>query len=315
MTQRDKPLRRGVWFHELLEVHYRGEDWTLRHAILTNKFLQLFDEEKEALGDLPKELYSLMQSYLWHYGANRDDPYHDWTVLETELTLECPWPDGEGVYRGRIDILYEDRWGLWIGDHKTNKVLPDTSFRLLDKASALYIWAARECGYPVDGFVWNYIRTKVPTKPALVYKGKPNARLSTRSIETDYPTFVRALREYDLDPKQYKQQLRFLKSQRWQPDAVQTSPFFQRSRLEKDEDLLARVIGSAMRTRDRMNTYDWNDTETIERVEDRSCKWTCDYTALCETELFSGHSSIIRNQQYRIGDPLDYYQDQPEVPQ
>lgn len=312
LTLRDKPLKRGTWFHELLEVHYKGEDWKKRHRELTAKFNTFMDVEKESLGDLPTELWQLMQSYLWHYGANKDDPYHGWEVIDTEVTLECPWPDGRGIYRCRVDTLFRDRWGLWIGDHKTHKVLPDLTHRLLDAASPLYIWCARENGLEVDGFMWNYIRTKPPTKPLLV-DVKRNPRLSTKAIDTDYPTYLKALREYGLDPKEHRDKLKQLASQRYVADAIQSSPFFRWSRLEKDDDMIARVVAASMRTRDRMHGYDFSDVESVERVPDRSCTWMCDYRTLCETELFTGDGGMIRRQQFRTGDPLDYYQDQKEV--
>lgn len=313
LSLRDKPLKRGTWFHELLEVYYLGEDWKARHRELTAKYNMLMDEEKDALGDLPAECLRMMRSYLWHYGVNRDDPLHGWTVHDTEMTLECVWPDRNGIYRCRLDMLVEDEYGLWIVDHKTHKTLPTMAVRLMDHASALYVWCARENGLNVRGFIWNYIRTKAPTKPQLAYANDPKRRrLSTKAIDTDYPTMVMALREYDLDPKPYVGQLRHLKSQRWQPGTTQTSPFFRREVLEKDDAMLARVVAAAMHTRDRAHSYHWDLPDEVERNSDRSCEWMCDYSKLCEVELFGGNATIVRRQQFRVGDPMDYYQDHKE---
>lgn len=316
VTQRAKPLKRGTWFHSLLEVYYAGGDWRAMHEELTKQFNGLFDEEKEALGDLPNELLALMKSYLWHYGADKSDPFHGWDVKGTEVTLECPWPDspdGTDVYRCRVDILYEDEWGLWIGDHKTHKSLPDTTFRILDAASPLYIWCARENGLNVRGFVWNYIRTKVPTTPELVYVGTPRERLSQKAIDTDYPTFLRGIKALGLNPKEHRAELERLKSYRWEYGKPQTSKFFRRDSLEKPDDMLAHVVAVAMKTRDRLHEYDWEDPDMVERSPSRGCSWDCDFTALCETELFGGNASLLRHQQFRQGDPLDYYQDRREV--
>jgi len=312
LTERDRPLRRGTWFHELLELYYVGGDWKAHHRMLTAKYSALMDEEKDALGDLPNECLAMMRGYLWHYGANHDDPYHGWRILDTELTLECEWPDGNGVYRCRLDLLVEDEYGLWIVDHKSHKTLPTMNVRLLDHASALYIWAARECGLNVKGFIWNYIRTKAPTKPQLVYVGKPQERLSTKAIDTDYPTMVRAIREYGIDHRPYVRQLRALKAQRWQPGVTQTSPFFRREILEKDDRMIARVVAAMMHTRDRAHGYHWDAPEEVERVTDRSCGFMCDYVGLCETELLGGNADLLRRKLYRVGDPLDYYNEQKE---
>jgi len=317
LTMRDKPLHRGSWFHSLLQEHYAGRSWKAMHAALTAKYNELFDEEKEALGDLPTELAALMKSYLWHYGYDKSDPYHGWDVLGTEVTLECPWPDspdGTDIYRCRVDILYQDEWGVWIGDHKTHKSLPDTTFRLLDAASPLYIWCARENGYDVRGFVWNYIRTKPPTIPKLAYAGTARERLSLSAIETDYPTFYRGLKALGLDPNndQYQPELERLYEQRWEHGKPQSSSFFRRDSLEKTDEMIARVVAVSMKTRDRLHEYDWEDRDMVERSPDRSCTW-CSFNALCETELFDGNALMLRQRQFTTGDPLDYYQDRREV--
>lgn len=315
LTSRDQPLKRGTWVHELLQAHYEGRDWREVHAANTVKFQQLMDEERESLGDLPTEAARLMRSYLWHYGANKDDPMHGWNVLAAEKTFEAVWPDSEDgldIYRCRVDLLAEDDYGLIIVDHKTHKTLPDMTFRIMDAASPLYVWAARESGYNVRGFLWNYIKVKAPTKPEMVYVGTSRERLSARAMDTDWPTYARAIKEYGLDhtAEPYRTKLRSLKAQRWQPGNPQTSPFFRREMLEKDDDQIARVVATAMKTRDRMHE-DFDDFDIVERNNGRHCSW-CTFSALCSTEMFGGNGDLIRRKQFRTGDPLDYYQDQKE---
>jgi hypothetical protein len=311
-TRRDQPLRRGTWVHELLQAYYEGKDWREVHRRNTAKFNTLMDTEKEDLGDLPTECLRLLRSYLWHYGANKTDPFHGWKVLGAEVTLEAVWPDSEDgldIYRCRVDLLVEDQWGLLIVDHKTHGQLPDHTFRMLDAASPLYVWAARESGYDVRGFQWNYIKTKPPTVPRMVYVGTKRERLSEAAIDTDYPTYLRAIRSYGLPETEepYASRLRSLKSQRWNPDLPNTSPFFLRSTLEKDDDQIARVVATSMRTRDRMHD-DFDDYELTERNMGRPCSW-CSFSGLCTTEMAGGIGDHIRRQQYRTGDPLDYYRD------
>jgi hypothetical protein len=266
------------------------------------------------LGDLPTECARLMRSYLWHYGANKADPFHGWEVRDTELTLECPWPDGNGIYRCRLDILFEDEFGWWIGDHKTHKTLPSMSFRLRDHASALYIWCARQNGLDVRGFLWNYIKTKPPTVPHQVYVGTKREGLSTAAIDTDYPTTHRAITSYGYNHADYRERLLTLKRDRWQPGVPQTSPFFRWYTLEKDDAMIERVVRSSMRTRDRLHTPGYyDDPDEVERSTDRSCDWMCDYKELCEVELFGGNATQIRRQQFIAGDPLDYYNDDKDV--
>jgi hypothetical protein len=316
LTRRDQPLKRGTWVHELLQAYYESDDWRQAHARNTRKFNSLMDEEKEELGDLPAECLRLFKSYLWHYGANKDDPTHGWNVLGAEQTFEAVWPDSEDgldIYRCRVDLLVEDQYGLLIVDHKTHKSLPSMTFRMLDVASPLYIWAARESGYDVRGFLWNYIKVKAPTEPKMVYVGKPNERLSTQAIDTDYPTYARAIKENGLDhtAEPYRSRLRSLKAQRWREGEPQTSPFFRRDILEKDDDIISRVVATAMRTRDRLHD-DFDDYELTERNNGRHCDW-CSFGQLCSVEMYGGNGDHIRRKQFRVGNPLDYYQDQRQT--
>ena len=170
-----KPLKRGTWVHNLLEAKGNGEDWKKIHAAYTHKFNQLFDEEKDHYGDMPTEIESIMRSYDWHY---KNDP---WNWVANEFKLEAEFPDGT-LYRGKVDALIENEYGLWLVDHKTHRTLPDMGFRLRDSQSALYLWAARENGLNVQGFIWNYIRWKPASTPKLLVKGD---RISDSACDTD----------------------------------------------------------------------------------------------------------------------------------
>lgn len=296
------PLKQGDWMHKLLEAHYKGEDWQEVHRRLTLKFNELFDEEKEEYGNLPDECYRMMRSYLWHY---QNDP---WIVHEVELVLECEFPDGS-IYRGRIDLLIENQFGLWIVDHKNNKTLPKNNLRILDAQSALYIVAAVKMGIPVQGFIWNYLRRKAPTKPELIKDGSRVARWNT--IDTDYPTAARFFKKHPEIPLgPYKQKLRRLRDQQYVPGQTQSSTFFRRDVLEKDSAMLKRVWTEAYHTHKRLHSYfPQANPDAVERVPERSCDFMCSYSDICQAELMTGDASRLRRQNFRVGDPHDYYYD------
>jgi len=304
-----KPLKRGTWFHSLLEAHHSGQDWQEPHRQLSAKYSELFDEEKDMLGDLPSELSHLMRSYLWHY---RDAS--NWVVHEVEMVGEAAFPDGT-MYRGKIDALVEDDYGLWVVDHKTHKRLPGIAQQLRDAQSALYLWAIAKMGIPVSGFIWNYVKTEAIGEPVLLKNGE---RLSKNSPQTDYPTmarFVKAnMEEHPHLLRMLSPELRRLKAQRYNPDEIQTSPFFRRDVLVKTPELIDQVVLEAFRTSDRMHAYAF-DTPGVERVPDRSCEFMCSYKDLCVGELLQPDSPYTRNlrrQHFTVGDPNDYYQDQKE---
>jgi len=292
-----KPLRRGTWIHKLLEVHYKGGDWRAEHQRLSAEFNRLFDEEKDELGNLPVEIKHIMESYFWHYAQ------HDWKVHEVEFTLECELPDGT-LYRCKIDLLVEDQYGLWIVDHKSHARLPDLSYRILDAQSGLYIWNALKNKIPVQGHIWNYVRWKMPTVPHLNKDGT----LSRRSIETDYLTFGRALKRYGTPLSDHQRTLKMLKGRQYRHGEPQTSPFFRRDVLEKSNDMVRRIAQEGYHSARRMIDYPWDRRDAIERVPDRSCSFACSFTDLCSLELFGGNIQPLLKR-FKVGDPLDYYQD------
>lgn len=296
-----RPLRLGTWMHKLLEVYYMGGDWREEHKRLSYKFNELFDEEKDEIGDLPHDCYQLMLSYLWHYKKD------DWKVLETEFLLEAELPDGN-ILRGKVDNLIEDQYGLWIVDHKWHKILPSHEYRVLDSQSADYIWLAHKNGIPVQGHIWNYGRSKVPTVPELIKSGKRVSRWG--NIDTDFPTamrFFKAHPELDLGP--YKRKLRMLQGQQYEYGGMQTSTFFKRVVIEKQPVMINRVAREMFHTHNRMHDYPWHRPEMVERIPDRSCVFMCSFTDICSAELVTGKRPVNWRQRYEVGDPLDYYQD------
>jgi len=299
------PLKRGTWVHALLEAYHSGQDWKEVHARYSHEFNQLFDEEKDYYGDMPTEIYRMMSAYIWHY---KNDP---WEWIDTEFTLEAKLPDGT-IARGKIDSLIRNAFGLWIVDHKTHKSLPDHNFRLMDAQSAEYLWLAQENGIEVQGFIWNYLRWKPPSVPKLLVKGD---RISDSGLDTDYPTFVRALKKYKQESPNFqirekdRELARYLKSQQYEFGKPQTSSFFRRDVFEKTPDLLERVMQGFYRTSQRLHSYDFSDPDMVERVPERSCTFACNYVDICAAELLTGDSRSLRKSNYKVGDPNYYYND------
>lgn len=294
-----KPLKRGQWVHELLEVDARGGDWREHHRKLCQKFDDLFDEEKDYYGDLPKEILRIMRSYFWHY---KHDP---WKYHEVELELTAELPNGV-LLRIKFDALIENQFGLWLVDHKSHKTLPNLTYRMLDTQSPLYTWVAWQNNIPVNGFIWNYVRWKAPSVPELL---KDGSRLSRRKIDTDYPTYYRALKKYGLDMADYAERLAYYKGQQYRPGEPQTSSFFRRDIFEKSPEVIDRVLKEAMRSADRMNNYDWSDPDSVERTVGRHCEYLCSYSDICTAQLLGHNLRPLIRQNYEVGDPMSYYHD------
>ena len=320
-----KPLERGKWMHFLLEARYAAlmwdqakaaglhdedEDqrpnWRTVHEQLCTRYYKLFDEEQEKLGDLPTECKNLMISYEWYYGPTEDD----WVILAVEQELEVIMPDG-AIYRAKVDLIIRNALGTWIVDHKFKKGGEDSFLeRLLDSQSGLYVWAGEELEIEdLQGFIWNYVTTEAIKPPVVLKNG---SRLSKNSPSTDYPHIVRYLKQHPEHKALLLPLARQLKTQRYEPNATQNSPFFRRTIMERNDEMLDQVVKSAYRTHRRMHTYPWDDVDSIERVPDRSCGWMCSYSRLCSTELFGGNRDNVIRSEFKVADPLDYYHDRPD---
>jgi hypothetical protein len=316
-----KPLTRGKWLHSLLEEHYKGGDWKIPHKQLTAKFSQLFDEEKEHLGDLPRELDILMRSYFWHYG---DPEFADrqWKVHEVEKLIEADMPSGH-LFRGKVDMIVEDEFGLWLVDHKSHGRLPDWEYRMLDEQSTLYTWAARENGIPVRGFIWNYLSTSSLPKYPVLKNGKQfySTALKAESTAVAFKMAIDKAKleypEFGKDPD-YQKALRTrmdeLKRDRWKgPDVLPTSPYFRRDILEKEDELIERVLKSVDRTSRNMHAYDFTDRDSVERNVSACNGFMCSYKSLSMADLVTGDSTMTRKRDYIEHDPLAYHEGNDEL--
>lgn len=300
-----RPLRLGTWMHRLQEIYFKGGDWEAEHKRLSRQFNELFDEEKDEIGDLPKDALHLMKSYLWHYKNE------EWKIHEVEFTLETTFPNGS-IYRCKVDALVENQYGLWLADHKWNRRIPDHTNRLLDGQSALYIWCAIRNKLPVQGFIWDYARSKVPTIPTFTQTG-----LVSRwgSMDTDYPTAARFFKENFKKgqiPDRYKPKLKRLKDEQFRAGEIQRSPFFQRTVMEKTPEMLKRVAQENYHTSRRMHDYDFSKASAVERVIETSCGFSCSYKDICALDLYGANIDPILKRRYKVGDPMQYYQDRPE---
>lgn len=294
-----RPLRRGTWFHALLEAYYKGEDWKKVHQHYSNKFGELLDEEQDQLRDLPNELKALMHSYLWHYKKDAS-----WKVHEVEKIIQVD--AGPFIYQGKVDMLVEDDFGLWVVDHKTHARIPSHTQRMLDVQSVLYVFFMREMGIPVTGFIWNYVKTEAAKPIKFTLSGRPYKKQGL----TDYPTARRSILAEGFNLEDFSYLLEPLKAMRYDPNnPQQLSPFFERMVWERSDKELEHVVREALKTGKRYLKYDFQDRDLVERTPDRSCDW-CGYRNLCITELIGGNADIVRKQEFVPADPLSYYKNE-----
>lgn len=284
------PLIRGSIIHEMIDARAIGNldpmDVLRKYE---REYKKLFNAEKEVYGDIIGECGRIFKAYCMHYADEEYTYERSEEPAFTDLTAEIR-------YAGTIDKLAVDKQGRrWIMDHKTHKRFPDEGQRMSDIQLVLYVWAWNRWNpeYKVSGIIWDYIKTKPPSVPEVVDKGK---RLSTRQIETDYQTYMRAIKENGFKTKDYAAILSKLETQE--------SPFFKRIPLPNPPQALIDSIVS-----------DAQDTATLihklgkvlkTRNLSRNCGW-CEFNALCQADIRGLDVSFIRKDKYEHKEPREYY--------
>lgn len=292
------PLERGTWLHSLLETHYAfdenhmlftdrfkgkgvkvGTDWKKAHAVLTQQFNNLFDEEKEDLGDLPADCRRIFCSYLARYGT---EDRRQWKVIDTELDEIITLPSGLR-FQIIIDLVVEDaNGGIWIVDHKTVGRFMPVDFMLLDSQLARYFWGAEHMGYgPLRGIIYNEVNTTPPTLPKLLAT-KPELE-KRQNLRCDVYTYLREIKRLGLEIDPHRDFLRRLKSQQ--------DDWFRRTRLPKDPVLIAQLMKELEMTAGAITHAE--DSNEFPRAASKDCTWGCEFLHACQLELMGGDASDI----------------------
>lgn len=271
------PLERGSWLHRLLEAYYKGKDWRKVHSKLTQEYDKLMEEEKEYYGDLPSETARIMEGYIKKYGKLKEEP------LAVELDFSStPVQLAPGVFlKGKIDLILRNEKGTWIVEHKTHKKFPGEEERFINLQTAVYIVAAEALGYKIDGTLWDYIRTKPPTRPRILVRGG----VSRANIDTDYDTYLEVLKEAGEDPRQYQEEL----------ERAKQNSFYERRYIPKSQrviDAMVREFVITAREIEKLKMFPYRNLDKF------NCR-NCGYRSLCRAELLGLDAQFIRRSEYQ----------------
>lgn len=287
--KKSRPLTLGSWMHDLIEAWHKGENWLDIHRAKKKEWANLFEEEREELGDIPGDAQRLMVAYIRHYKGQDDDLF----VVDSEIDELVTLPNGD-QFNFIIDLVVIENEGVWLWDHKNVKSFMDDDYMLLDSQLARYFWAAQKLGYdeihgyPLRGVCFNEIRTKAPTVPQLLKNGSLS---KAKKIDTDYYTYLSAIKKHGLNPADYVDILRHLRNRDLE------GAFFRRTRMPKDEPTTRQMmIELEMTLTDIKRSEKHNH---FPRTVLKSCAWDCDYKDLCITELHGGDTTVQERTHFR----------------
>lgn len=282
------PMKRGSWLHQLIEAHYTKPGGWRRELKkeLIPEFNKLFDEEKEFYGPLPDICRAIMQGYEYHW-REEDSGL---TIIEAEKELIVPLPHGHKL-PFKFDLIVEDEYGRWLVEHKSHRTIPDDDTRFMDIQTARYVWGLNRLKTygRIDGILWNYIRTKPPTRPPQLKSGGISV---AKKYDTDALTFTQALVDYGLNPRDYRDRIIALKRH---------NRFLKRVRVPWHIDVVKTLVREAVEVMDEIERG-YKPTRRI----GRHCTW-CSYQTVCMTELYGGDADQVRQDLYRVGTKEDYY--------
>lgn len=282
------PLLRGNILGEMLDARAMPILKKDPYKILRSyekKYARLFAEEKEKYGDVPGDCLKLFEGYERKY-ANEGLEY-----------LGCEEFVGIDLVKdirfiGYIDKRVVDQQGrMFLMDHKSHKVIPTDDQRFSDLQKVMYVWAWNETNATkrVTGFIWDYIRTKAPTVPELLKDGK---RLSmAKNIDTDYWTYLAAIKRHKLDVKPYLPFLSELKKRedtRYIRVPLPNPPKAMIQTIVEDLKETAKEIHSS-KMRDRNMT--------------RMCPYDCEFYNLCQAEVRGLDANYVRKAEYEEREP------------
>jgi hypothetical protein len=172
---------------------------------------------------------------------------------------------------GIIDWVFEDEQGLWVADHKTVGQIPDAEVNFTDAQTTMYFKAAQLLGLDPLGTVFNYIKTKTPEKPALLKNGS----MSRANIDSDVLTYMTAVKNAGLDPKDYEDMVEKLRGK----------TFYKRQRIPRPDKLVEGLTADCITTMDIMDALDKHKQDTHYRCISKNCSWDCEYAPICFAEL------------------------------
>lgn len=136
-------------------------------------------------------------------------------------------------YDGTVDLLIKNPKGeYWIIDHKTAGKIYDDKFSLnTNEQITAYIWALRQLGYDIKGFIYQELLKKAPEtiRPLKrLYKGRRFSTSMSNTVILDH--YILTLLDAGEDIELYSDYIQFLKQN--------PNPFFKRTHVTRTESEL-----------------------------------------------------------------------------
>jgi hypothetical protein len=289
--KRSHVLWLGSLVHQQLQAYYSGDLRATRERQYSEAEDVVLDDDLLGGVNLVDAAGQLVDEYVRY----REDD--DWTVLTCEEQYIMSFPSGR-VISFTPDLVVEDRdENVWIVDHKTtsNAGPRPSVMEGLSHQPLLYLAGVSAVWPKTTGFVFNYIRKKLPTMPRLTKQGRvadlhrvdTTARVLRHFLHTEAPHLLE-------DPEHVARMHELENDNR----------FFWRKTVYYTPQLLAHGIA---------DTIEW--LESMEEAQHcrryprsfNNCE-SCEFASLCHAEMLELPGvGDIRTQQYEPRQPKNVY--------
>ena len=281
-----RPFQFGRMVHEMLEADANKKDPFKLLKKMGHDNKKLFAAEREMYGEIVEDVGDIMTEYFEHW---KGDPlrFIKRGGKNAEHAFELDIGDQITV-TGKIDSLVRTRNKLkWISDHKTFKQAWNDDHRWRDIQSCIYIRVADTLGMlTADGMLWNYIKSKAPTRPMMLKAGT----LSTKNIDSLPSVVLKTIKQHGLKAKDY-------------PDLIDNaehnrSTYFMRDYTPRNDEVIDSIWNDFLSTAQDIAD---NPKPTPVKNIGRHCDW-CDFEPLCRAELTGGDVDFLKEREYHVSE-------------
>jgi len=306
--KRNVNLFRGISLHELAKVYFIAtqegsstEDaWTsvenAAQVMIETASETLFEDELASAKSMVEDSLDI----LWRWLRGYTD---DWTILHVEEEFITKLETGE-VLSFTPDLVVQDEAGyVWIVDHKTTSRLPDTGIPFGDMQSLLYYSGLKGLYPSLQGFIFNRMRKKVPTKPRLTKTGKTRVA-NLANIDTTYEVLRDFIRDVAPGLMNDSSHLRRLAELRDGPNR-----FFWQETIYVNENTVDLILSDVSHVCSQISDSikrNWYPRNLQEDGGYKSCK-KCEFYPLCQADLLGWNTALILSEDYEARDPKNPY--------
>lgn len=286
---KSRPLQFGTIIHKMVEADIDGKNpfKVLKDIGKANE--ALFREEREMYGDLVQDVNYVMSEYFEYWDKRPESiEFMPLKGKKCEIPFEVEIDKGNILAKGKIDAVGKAKKLKWLVEHKSHKSFPQPEHRWRNLQSVFYIRIIDMMGGPkLDGTCWDYIRSKPPTRPAVLKAGT----LSRAALDSLPNVVLDVLKTAKLKPADYADVIKQQEENR--------GSWFQRVFTPVSKDIIEPVMNDLLDTsREMADLHGKSKTQTF----GRHCEW-CGYNKLCAAELQGHDVDFIKEREYG---PNDY---------